>query len=349
MLAVVLNAYGGPEQLVPRELQLPPLAPGRARVRIQACGLNRRDLGRRRGRPLLPGERGEFPLVLGSDIAGVVEEIHAPPDDLPPGLAPGQPVVVYPAHTCGNCPACQRGQDPLCPRYRVLEGGYATHVDVPLRNLVPLPAGIPFTEAASLPVAGITAWEMLVTRGRVNRGDRVLVVGASGGVGTFAVQLARLHGARVAATAGSEAKAARLAGLGAGTVLRYDGRSPADLGADLAAWAGEHGVDILLDLVGSAAWEAALPAMAVGGRIITCASHTGTGVDLNIRQVFVRQLEIHGVRLGSRAHLPHLLGLVAAGQLAPVADVTFPLPAAAAAHALMEAGNHFGKVVLTAP
>ena len=210
MKAVRFHAHGGPEVLCYEDAPDPVLAPGDALVRVGAVGLNHLDLFQRRGmeRVKIP-----FPHISGADVAGTVV-------DAPAGtFAPGQRVMVQPGLSCGRCPRCLEGRDNECPRYDVLgyrsDGGYAELVGVPVQNLIALPDAIGLVEAAAFPLTFLTAWHMLLTRAALQSGDVVLVIGAGSGVGQAAVQIARLHGGRVIATAGSVEKLSRARALGA--------------------------------------------------------------------------------------------------------------------------------------
>src|SRR5271165_1800294 len=202
--AVVIRAHGGPEVLVRETIDLPDPGPREVRVRVRAVALNHLDLWVRRG---LPNLKLEYPHRLGSDIVGEV-------DALGPGartsLKPGDKVVVSPGVSCGVCERCLSGQDNLCRQYAILgehtNGGYSRHVVVPDANLLPYPGDLPFTDVAAVPLVFLTAWQMVVDKGRVRPGQTVLVQAAGSGVSSAAIQIAKLYGARVIATTGSDAK-----------------------------------------------------------------------------------------------------------------------------------------------
>src|SRR5512139_3358398 len=214
MKAVRFHHHGGPEVLTYEEAPDPVARPGEVVVRVRACALNHLDLWQRRG---LERVRIPLPHISGAEVAG--EILEAPGGE----FAVGTRVLLQPGLSCGRCEACADGRDNECRSYDVLgyqsDGGYAERVRVPAANVVPLPDAVGFVEAAAFPLTFLTAWHMLVTRARVRPGEDVLVLAAGSGVGQAAIQIAALHGARVIATAGSEAKLARARELGAVAVI----------------------------------------------------------------------------------------------------------------------------------
>src|SRR5579859_639191 len=210
MKAMVFTRYGGPEVLEPREIPDPAPAPGEVVVRVKACALNHLDLWVRKG---LPGLKLELPHVLGADIAGVVEWSDTP------GVPAGMEVLLSPGISCGRCEACLSGRDNFCRSYSILgehrAGGYAGRIRVPAANVLPKPTRLSFVEAAAVPLVFLTAWHMLVERAALKSGEWVLVHAAGSGVGSAAVQIARLLGATVIATARGEKKLEAAGGLGA--------------------------------------------------------------------------------------------------------------------------------------
>jgi NADPH:quinone reductase-like Zn-dependent oxidoreductase len=311
----------------------PPPGPGEVRVAVAAVALNHLDLWVRRGLPL----RIEMPHVPGSDFAGVVEACGAGVA----GLAAGDRVVGWPVLGAGLEGALPRG------RFAVLgeekNGACCERLVLPARNLLPIPDGVGFEQAAALPVVFTTAWTMLVERARLAAGETLLVQGASSGVGTAAIQLGKHLGARViAATRGPE-KAARARALGADEVIDA-ARERIHLRVhQLTARAG---ADVVFEHVGPATWDESLRSAAYGGRIVTCGGTTGPNAPTNLPFLFGKRLEIHGVTLGSRGALAHVLALVAEGRLRPVIDRVLPLAECRRAHELLESGAVFGKVVL---
>ena len=340
MKAVVFDRCGGPEVLELRELQEPAIRVDEALVEVRACGVNHLDLWVRRG---LRGLEVEMPHILGNDVVGVV----AACGEAVRHLKPGDRVLVSPTLSCGVCVQCLAGDDNLCRDYDVIgrrrNGGYAEKVAVPGVNCLPFPENLKWEEAAAVPLAFLTAWHMLVGRARLRPGEDVLVIGAGSGVGSAAVQIARLLGARVIATAGSEAKLERARALGAHQALLH---SNGDLAARVRALTGKKGVEVVLEHVGGAVFESAVAALARNGRLVTCGATAGSTAQLDLNLLFGRHLALLGSWMGRRAELVEVLRFVRDGRLRPVVDSVMPLAEARRAHERIEAREHFGKVVL---
>lgn len=302
--------------------------------------MNHLDLWVRGG---LPSLRIPLPHTLGSDISGVVEAVGAGVVS----VSAGEAVILNPGLSCGRCRECLAGRDNLCRQYRILgehvPGGYAEFVAVPEQNVLPKPAGLTFEEAAAIPLVFLTAWNMLVTRGRVRPGDAVLVWGAGSGVGSAAIQIARLHGASVIAVAASDEKLERARALGAEFTIN---RTAVDVLEEVRRLTSTRGVDIVVEHVGEATWETSVRALARGGRLVTCGATSGPRAALDVRYVFSRALSILGTWMGSKGELLELLPFVEDGRLRPVVDRVMPLSAARDAHRWLESDAHFGKVVL---
>jgi NADPH:quinone reductase-like Zn-dependent oxidoreductase len=338
--AVAFERFGGPEVLEYRDLPDPAIAPDEVRIEVKACGINHLDLWVRRG---LPGLEIEMPHVPGNDIVGVAAEVGAAVRH----VSPGDRVLVLPTLSCGVCQACMNGDDHLCRDYDVVgrgrNGGYAEQVVVPGRNCLPYPENLPWEQAAAVPLVFLTAWHMLVGRARLRPGEDVLVIGAGSGVGSAAIQIARLLGARVIATAGSDAKLERARALGAHEAMRHD---TADVGAEARRLTGKKGVEVVFEHVGGAVFERAVAALARNGRLVTCGATIGSRAALDLNLLFGRHLTLLGSWMGRRAELLEVLKFVRSGALRPVVDAVLPLSEARRAHERIEAREHFGKVVL---
>lgn len=341
MKAVTIRTHGGVEVLRHETIDDPVAGPCEVRVRVHAVALNHLDLWVRQG---LPGLKLEYPHRLGSDIAGVVESVGP---GAPPELV-GRKILVNPGLSCGVCAACLRGDDNLCSRYRILgehvSGGYAEYVVVPAANVLPYPERLGWVEAAAVPLVFMTAWQMLVRRARVQPGDVVLVHAAGSGIGSAAVQIAKLHGAVVIATARGAGKLARARSLGADHTVDSTADSFLEVCRKVT---GKRGVDVVVEHVGKAVWEDSLRALRWGGTLVTCGATSGHEAVTDLRQVFYRQLQILGSTMGSKADLHRIVPLIQEGRLQPVVDRSFPLADAAAAHERLAARDNFGKVVLT--
>jgi NADPH:quinone reductase-like Zn-dependent oxidoreductase len=340
MRAVVIHGHGGVEVLKLEDRDTPRPGPGEVRVRVRAVGLNHLDLWVRRG---IPGHTFPLPLVPGADVAGEVDEAGPGVGD----LKPGDRVVLYPVSSCGVCRCCRAGEPPLCRRFGLFgetrDGGCAERIVVPRRNLLAMPAGLDFPEAAAVPLVFLTAWHMLVARAGIRPGHTVLIHAAGSGVSSAAIQIARLFGARVLATAGSEAKCRRAVELGAEEAVNYRER---DFREAVRAWTGKRGVDIAFDHVGADTFDRTIRCLATGGCYVTCGATSGFEMKTDFRLVFFKSLSILGSTMGGAHELIDILEHVGAGRLRPVVDRVLPLEAVAEAHRHLEARAGFGKTVL---
>jgi NADPH:quinone reductase-like Zn-dependent oxidoreductase len=336
---MVLREHGGPEVIKLEQLPVPEPGPGEVRVRVRAVALNHLDIWVRRGGPAF---KLEYPHRLGSDIVGEL-------DALGPGATGqvGAKVVVQPGLSCMRCAACLGGHDNLCRFYKILgentQGGYAEYIVVPQVNIAPYPERLSWAQAAASVLPFLTAWQMLVHKGQVTPSDTVLVQGAGSGIGVAAIQIAKLHGARVIATAGTDEKLARAKQLGADEVVNY---TTGDFVAEARRLTDKRGVDIVIEHVGGDVFEKSIRAVRNGGRIVTCGATAGFHPNIDLRQIFFRQVEVLGSTMGSKADLLTVLGHVAAGRLSPVVDTVLPLERAADGHRMLEERRAFGKVVL---
>ncbi len=313
-------------------------------MRVLATALNHLDLWVRRG---LPHLKHQYPHRLCADVCGVVEAVgegaRAP--------AIGTRVVLQPALSCGACEACLGGRDNFCRGYGILgehfQGGTIELFDVPSSSLLLAPERLSVEECAAIPLTYMTAWQMVVRRAQVKRGDVVLVQSAGSGVSTAAIQIAKSRGARVITTTSSEAKAARARALGADEVIDY---TKQDFVAEVRKLTGRRGVEVVIEHVGGETFAKSLLALTNGGRLVTCGATSGPTPEVDLRHVFFRQLEILGSTMGSKADLFPVLREIEAGALRPIVDRVLPLDAEGAREAsrALEAREAFGKIVLRA-
>lgn len=341
MKAAFFEEHGGPEVMRVGERPDPEPGPGEVVVRVRACALNHLDLWVRRG---LPGLELDLPHVGGSDIAGVVGEVGEGVE----GWEEDDPVVVNPGLWCGRCEWCARGDHSLCPDYAILgehlDGGLAEKVAVPADHLYRIPDDYPFERAAAVPLVFQTAWRALTTRAGVSAGDVVVVTGASGGVGTAAVQIAALAGARVYAVTSGEEAVERVLELGADRAVD---RLEEDFSEVVWKETGKRGADVVLDSVGEAVWDSCVRSLATDGCLVTYGATTGANATVDLRRVFWKQLRIVGSTMAGQAEFREVMDLVFGGELEPVLDLSWPLARIEDAHRRLEEGEHFGKVVLT--
>jgi 2-desacetyl-2-hydroxyethyl bacteriochlorophyllide A dehydrogenase len=284
-----------------------------------------------------------LPHVSGSDVAGIVEQVGAHVEN----ISVGARAFVSPGISCWNCEFCLAGRDNLCRSYSLmgakLHGGYAEYVKVPFRNVLPIPENVTFEQAAAFPLVSVTASHMLFALAGLQHGETVLVMGAGSGVGMMAVQLAKLAGARVLTTVGSDDKIPKAVILGADAVINHAKEKVAERVKLLTEG---RGVDVVIEHIGPEVWDTCVESLAKGGRLITCGATTGGAVTLNLRYVFSRQLTIKGSYMGTRAELVKAAELIGQKRLIAVIDRTFSLQEARAAQELMVSRKFFGKIVL---
>jgi NADPH:quinone reductase-like Zn-dependent oxidoreductase len=343
MRAQVQRGFGGPEVCSIERIPAPQPGPGEVVVAVRACALNRLDLLQREA-PLVRGFT--LPHVAGMDVAGVVIARAA---DLPAGAGPalGDAVIVDPVSTCGTCARCTDGLAPYCEQLRTVgstrHGGFAEQVAVPAASCFALPAGMGFVEAATLPVAAMTAWHALVAVGKMARGETVLVNGAGSGVSLAVMQLAKAAGATVIGTAGGPAKV-RLA-LAAGYDHCIDHRE-GRVAAEVHACTEGRGADLVIDHVGPALFQQSVDSMAVEGRMVFCGTTTGTDVQLALTSVYWWGRALLGSGGYQRGEFTEMLAAVAASGVAPVIDSVWTFEQLADAQARMASGDFFGKLVI---
>lgn len=340
MKAAIFRQHGGPEVLEYADVPDPQIRADEVLVEVKACALNHLDIFVRGG---LPGIKIPLPHILGNDIAGVVREVG----ELVTWTKPGDEVMVNPGVSCGHCDACLSGQDNLCRDYDMMgyrrDGGYAELVAVPGVNVIPKLSQLSWEEAAALPLVTVTAWHMLVTRANVQPGENVLVHAAGSGVGSIAIQIAKLRGARVITTAGSDEKLEKARELGADQTINY---TNADWPKEVRRVTDRKGVDVVVEHTGAATWPGSISSLKNNGRLVTCGATSGYDARTDLRQVFYRHLTILGSFMGSKAELLEAMNFVRDGKISAVVDQVLPLSEARKAHELIENRAQFGKVVL---
>lgn len=340
MKAAVLREHGGLEAVEVGEMPEPLAGPGEVVVEVRAAALNHLDIWvRRGGRVQLP-----MPHVLGSDAAGVVAELGPGVT----GVEVGDAVLVNPWLCCGVCEFCLRGEQSECIDPGIIgmarPGVFAERVVVPAANLVPKPPAMSFEHAACLGIAYTTAWRMLMTRARLRPGETVLIHGIGGGVAQAGLLLARHAGAEVLVTSSSDAKLARARAMGAHAGINY---SKADVAQRVAQLTDGRGVDIAFDAVGAATWPLDFQVVRRGGRIVLCGITTGAQAPTDLQALYWNQLAVFGSTMGSAEDLRLMVRTVVLAGIEPVIDSVLPLAQAREAMARMEAGQQFGKILLT--
>ena len=340
MKAAYFKEHGGSDKILYGDYRDPAPGAGEAIVRVRACALNQVDMLLLDGR--FPPPEG-LPHVNGCEVAGTVETLGAGVG----GLARGQRVVVFPGLSCGTCEFCLRGERTLCLRYGYIgahrDGGYAELVRVPAASCLPLAEALTFEAAAALPLAFLTAWRGLLVKAELRPGQTVLVHAAGSGVGSAAIQIARLCGARVITTVGSDDKLEFARALGAEQVVNYRTQ---DFVEATRAWTGKRGVDVVVEHIGGDTFERSVHALTRLGTLVSIGSHDTHWGRLDLRHVYSKNLRIVGTNLGSIPELRALLAEVVAGRLHPVIDRAFPLADAAAAVQHVLDRRNKGKVLL---
>ncbi len=338
MRAVRFHRQGPPDVLQVDTLEPPTPGPGEVLIDVRAASVNHLDIWVRRELPRIP-----TPRIPGADAAGIVAAVGAGVGR----VQVGDRVLIDPGISCGACTRCVQGHASLCATYGIqgesCDGTYVEQKVVAERAVLPMPSGWSFAEAASFPLVALTAWRMLLVRGRLEPAETVLILGAAAGVGVMCIQIAKLAGCRVIATASTADKRDLCSQLGADHVLDYT----------QAGWQKEvrglcrGGVDATVDYVGEATWRDSVKLTRSGGRILTCGATTGAAPPAELTHIFFRQLSVIGSTMGSRADLEAALAAADRGLLRPVLDRSLPLADAAVAHQLIEDRQVLGKLALT--
>lgn len=337
MRAVVLRETGPPNVLKLEDVPVPEIGPTELLVRVGAVGVAYHDIVQRNG---TMRRFTKLPIVLGYEIAGTVERTGA----LVRTLKPGDRIATKAFRSCGLCRLCRNGMETACLEREHIHGGYAEFAALPEEVCVKIPHDLTLSTASMLGAATGVALNAVRDVGRVRIGERVLVTGASGGVGLAAVELATRAGAAVIALTRSEAKRPSL--LAAGAAHALVAAEGADFSADVRAITTDWGVDVVIDTVGSRVFAPAFKALALGGRYVMVGQLFREEISINPALIFFKRAQILGVGSVRRDQLEDVVALVAAGRLHPKVAQVFPLEAAAEAHTLVESGQTVGRVVL---
>lgn len=338
MRAVFYRTFGPPEVIEEGELPTPEPGPGEVRLRVLATALNHLDVWNR-------AETSEIPMphVGGSDVVGVVDAVGRGVR-LPLGIRG----VLNPSLWCGRCRFCRRGEEATCKTFGIIgsetNGGLAEYVVAPARNFVRVPKALRDDIAAAYPLTALTAYRMLATRARLERGETVLIHGAGGGLSSVGIQVARALGARVIATTHGPEKLARAKRLGAAAVIDY---ASEDVLARVRELTKGEGVDVVLENVGKATFPTSLRALRKGGRIVTAGATSGGEVTIPIGDLYWYQQTILGSTMGGPKEFAAVSRFVFSGKVRPAVDRVDRLRAQAvrSGHAALETGSQFGKIV----
>jgi len=343
MKAVIFREHGGLDKLEYADVPEPKISADEVLVRVKACALNHLDIWVRQGL----GTPLEMPHISGCDIAGEVAAIGSAVPST--NLRVNQRVIISPGVTDGTIDEyTSSGWDSASPSFDIMgrrrQGGYAEFAKAHHTDVIPVGDKLSFEEWAAIPLVTLTAWHMLVTRAKLKAGETVLVHAAGSGVGTMAIQLAKLCGASlVITTVGSDEKVAKARALGADVVINYRKR---DFAEEVLKVTNKRGVNVIFDHIGPETWPKNLLCLARLGRMVTCGATSGAQATVDIRYVYSRQLSIIGCFMGGRRELIEVLPLVEASKLRPIVDRVFPLKDAVAAQQYMIDRKNFGKIVV---
>ncbi|MBI1909656.1 MAG: zinc-binding dehydrogenase [Deltaproteobacteria bacterium] len=341
MKAIIFDEPGGLEKLkYVEDFPTPEPKAGEVLLKVKASSLNHLDIWIRNG---IAAYGTTFPHISGCDISGVIEKTAGGASH----WKKGDEVLIYPGITCGICEACESGRENLCKGYTIIgagtNGGFAEYCLVPAKNLFRKPKNLSFEEAAAFPLVTLTSWHMLKTRANLKKGQSVLVLGASSGIGTAAVQIAKAEGAFVIATAGSADKLERVKKLGADELIDHNKE---DILERVKKITGGRGVDVVYEHIGPTTWDKSIKSLVKGGTLVTCGATTGPTVQTDLRYVYSRELSILGSLMGTRKELEALLPLIESGKIKTPIDSTFPLKEVAVAEKKLESRDFFGKIVV---
>lgn len=340
MKAAVFYEPGGPENIQLGEVPDPVIDHNQVLIQVKACSLNHFDLlVLREADP----DSFTFPFWGGADIAGVVAE----PGESADQYKLGDRVVVNPSLYCGLCEHCLAGEESQCNSFGIIgdtvPGGFAEYIAVDATNLMKLPEQMTFEDAAATPVVYQTAWRALITQANIRPSDDVLILGASGGVGSASIQIAKLVGANVIAVTSNPDKMLLAKQMGADYVLN---RTSGDYWGELAALTNNRGVDVVVENIGAATWAQSLGSLVKGGRLVTYGRTTGHQAKTDIRSIFWNQLRILGSTMANRKEFSEVMQLIFQGKLSPVIDTVFPLEQAQKAYQRLQDGEQFGKIII---
>lgn len=341
MKAIIFHAFGDVDVLRYEDIPVPTIGVNEVLVQLKAAALNHLDLWVRSG---ARERKIPLPHIPGSDGAGIITEVGAAVDF----HQIGNRVLVAPGISCGHCKQCLGGKDNICRTYHVLgtieDGTYAEYVKIPAINVIPIPEGLDFNQAAAIPLVILTAWHMLVTLAKIEPGETVLIHGAGSGVGSAAIQIAKLFGARVITTASSDEKLSKAKEVGADDLINYHEK---DFVEEVKRLTDKQGVDVVFEHVGGEVFEKSIPVIRNGGRLVSCGATTEFLCKVDIRYIYSRHLSLFGSFMGTKSELIEALKFFPSGKLKPVIDSVFPLAQAGEAQRKMEERKNFGKIVLT--
>ncbi len=338
MNAVRIHDHGDEKVLIYEEVPLPDINDNQVLVEIKAAAINHLDIWVRKG---IPGI--SLPMIIGSDGAGIVVKVGKNVNK----FSIGDEVIINPLLFCGNCPSCLNNQENQCSSIGILgettNGTNCEFIALNQRNLINKPKKMSFECAASFPLAGQTAYQMLINRAMLKESDIVFIWGASSGVGSFGLQIAKSFGCKVIATGGSKKKCEYANKIGADLSLNHYKDDIVTLVKD---YTNGKGVNIIFEHSGLETWSTSMKILSKFGRLVTCGSTTGPKVSIDLRYIFFKQQSILGSTMGTLSALKEVMNLIVDGSVTPVIDKVFSLDNISDAHKYIEDSNQFGKVIL---
>jgi len=338
MKAVRIHNHGSADVLKIDDLPIPEIKENQCLVNIKSAALNHLDLWVRRGIPGVP-----LPMIMGSDAAGIIAEVGTEVEN----FKIGNEVLIQPLTYCGDCKWCKQGKENYCTGWGIFgenqDGTQCEFMAVDANHLRIVPKGMTLDEAAAFPLVSETSYAMLVDRAQIQQGETVFVWGASSGVGSMAIQIAKAHDCHVITTVGTKNKGEFAQKLGADLVINYNSENIAEIIKD---YTDKNGVDVVVEHVGTKSWKTSLKTLGKGGRVVTCGATTGAKAEFDIRHLFSKQQSILGSTMGSVNSLDKMLELYKEGKVKPIVDKNFKLEEAQFAHEYLESGNQIGKVIL---
>jgi NADPH:quinone reductase-like Zn-dependent oxidoreductase len=339
MKAARIHEHGGTEVLKLEDISEPSPSANQVIVDVKATSLNHLDIWVRKGIPGVP-----LPLITGSDAAGIITEVG---ENVDPNRV-DENVMVQPLIFCGYCSPCKSGKENLCESMGIRgensQGTNSEMLAVDESCAIPFPEHLNFAEAASFSLVAQTSFQMIVNRANLHAGETILVWGASSGVGSMGIQIAKALGASVIAISGTDEKCEKAKSIGSDYVLNYKNDN---ILTEVKSITNGRGADVVFEHVGAATWDISMKSLARGGRVVTCGTTTGFKANINLTHLFFKQQSILGSTMGSRAAFDGALALLNEGKINPVVDRIFPAQEIASAHDYLESGAQFGKVVLS--
>ncbi len=338
MKAVRIHQHGGIDVLKYEDISIPDIKQNQCLIEIKATALNHLDIWVRKGIPGVP-----LPMIMGSDGSGIVEQIGKEVSD----FSRGDKVLIQPLTYCGKCRWCKQDKENYCEKWGIFgenqDGTQCEYMAIDADHLRITPEGMSFKEAAAFPLVAETAYTMLIDRANIQKGETVFVWGASSGVGSMAIQIAKAIGCEVITAVGNAQKGDFAEKLGADIIVNYKNDNIVKVVKECTD---HRGVDVVVEHVGTKTWETSLRILGKGGRIVTCGATTGAEAKFDIRRLFSKQQSILGSTMGNVESLDRALDMYRNGDIKPIVDKCFKMSEIQKAHKYLENGNQIGKVIV---